>query len=363
MIPFVKTLLLPLALAIPPALQGAEITWQAPFNITSVDSIDTNGTLVDAINATRGGGSPTVNFGGENITFTANAIGPSNTGNGTYFTGGGGNTGNANLNTVLNSHSYGGGGWAIQLTGLSPGADYQIQLIGAGDTRGCCSARNQRGGDGESPENLSGDFSRSGVGSVIGTFTASGTTQPINLLPGLNNGVDPGLSAYILRSVAPPTPQPPTDIAISNTDLAPNSASSTLVGALTTSDPNGDNAHTYSLVSGPGGTNNNLFTIINSDELRAVSLLGGFGTSYSIRIRTTDGDSLTREESFSLKVESAMAPTAITLPINTLLQGTPSGTELTNFITEDPNNADSHTYQLVAATGDTNNALFTINAH
>ena len=86
MIPFVKTLLLPLALAIPPALQGAEITWQAPFNITSVDSIDTNGTLVDAINATRGGGSPTINFGGESITFTANAIGPSNTGNGTYFT-------------------------------------------------------------------------------------------------------------------------------------------------------------------------------------------------------------------------------------------------------------------------------------
>ncbi|MDC0258546.1 CotH kinase family protein, partial [bacterium] len=162
-------------------------------------------------------------------------------------------------------------------------------------------------------------------------------------------------------SVAPVTPQPPTDIALSNTNLAPNSASNTLVGTLTTSDPNGDNAHTYSLVSGPGGTNNDLFTIINSDELRAVSLLGGFGTSYSIRIRTTDGDSLTREESFSLKVESAMAPTAITLPINTLLQGTPSGTELTNFITEDPNNADNHTYQLVAGTGDTNNALFTIN--
>ena len=162
-------------------------------------------------------------------------------------------------------------------------------------------------------------------------------------------------------TVAPATPQPPTDITLSNTDLAPNSASNTLVGTLTTSDPNGDNAHTYSLVSGSGGTHNNLFTIANGDELRAASLLGGFGTSYSVRIRTTDSDSLTREESFSLNVESAMAPTAITLPINTLLQGTPSGTELANFITEDPNNADGHTYELVAGTGDTNNALFTIN--
>lgn len=363
MIPFGKTLFIPLAFAAPLVLKGAEITWQAPFNITSVDSIDTNGTLVDAVNATSGGDSPTVNVGGENITFTAEAIGPSNTNTGTFFTGGGGNTGNASLNTVLNSHSYAGGGWVVQLTGLSAGADYQIQLIGAGDTRGCCSARNQRGGDDESPENVSGDFSRSGVGSVIGTFTAGGSTQTINVLPGLNNGVDPGLSAYILRSVAPPTPQPPSDIALSNTDLAPNSASGTLVGTLTTSDPNGDNAHTYSLVSGAGSTNNNLFTIANGDELRAASLLGGFGTSYSVRIRTTDGDNLTREESFSLTVESAMPPTAISFPANTVLLGTPAGTDIANFTTEDPNSADSHTYQLVAGAGDTNNALFSINGN
>ncbi|MEN8773669.1 MAG: lamin tail domain-containing protein, partial [Akkermansiaceae bacterium] len=360
MIPFGKTLLIPLALATPLALQGAEITWQAPFNITSVDSINTNGTLVDAVNATSGGDSPTVSVGGENITFTAGSIAPSNTSSGTFFTGGGGNTGNTNLNTVLNSHSYNGGGWTLQLTGLSSGADYQIQLIGAGDTRGCCSARNQRGGDDESPENVSGDFSRSGVGSVIGTFTASGTTQTINVLPGLNNGTDPGLSAYILRSVAPPTPQPPTDIALSNTDLAPNSASGTLVGILTTSDPNGDNAHAYSLVPGAGSTDNNLFTIANGDELRAASLLGGFGSTYSVRIRTTDGDGLTLDEPFTLTVESAMAPTAITFPANTILLGTPPGTNIANFITEDPNNADSHTYQMVAGAGDTNNSLFSV---
>ncbi|MDB4451505.1 hypothetical protein N9131_00640, partial [bacterium] len=71
MIPFGKTLFIPLAFAAPLVLKGAEITWQAPFNITSVDSIDTNGTLVDAVNATSGGDSPTVNVGGENITFTA----------------------------------------------------------------------------------------------------------------------------------------------------------------------------------------------------------------------------------------------------------------------------------------------------
>ncbi len=341
-------------------LPGAGIIWQAPFNITSVGSIDTNGTLVTAINATSGGDSPTVNVGGENITFTASGIAPSNTGTGTFFTGGGGTTGNADLNTVLNSHSYSGGTWSIQLTGLTTGADYQIQLIGAGDTRGCCSSRNQRGGDAESPENVSGDFSRSGVGSVIGSFTASGTTQTINILAGINNGVDPGLSAYLLRSVAPPTPQAPTDIALSNIDLAPNSASGTPVGSLTTSDPNGDNAHTYSLVSGAGSTNNALFTIANGDELRASSTLGGFGSTYSVRIRTTDGDSLTYEKAFTLTVEAAIAPTSISFPANTILQGTPPATDLANFSTEDPNGADSHTYQLVSGAGDTNNSLFSI---
>lgn len=364
MISSCKSLLTAAALSFPLVLSGAEITWQSPFNITSVNSIDTNGTLVSAINATGGSDSPTVNVGGENITFTASNIGPANTNTGTFFTGGGGTTGDTNLNTVLNSHSYrGGGSWSLQLTGLTPGADYQIQLIGAGDTRGCCSSRNQRGGDGESPENVSGDFSRSGVGSVIGTFTAGGTTQTINVLPGNNNGVDPGLSAYILRSVAPPTPQPPTDIALSNTDLAPNSASGTVVGTLTTSDPNGDNAHTYSLVPGAGSTHNNLFTIANGNELRAASTLGGFGSSYSVRIRTTDEDSLTLEESFTLTVEAAMAPTSIAFPANTILQGSPSGTDIADFSTEDPNSADSHTYQLVSGAGDTNNSLFTISGN
>ncbi|MFT6861980.1 MAG: hypothetical protein ACJAVK_000534 [Akkermansiaceae bacterium] len=361
-LPNVK-LLLPLALALPLGLSGAEITWQPPFNITSANSIETSGTLVAAVNATNGGDSPTVNLGGENILFSANPLAPANTATGSFFTGGGGDTSNPELNTVLDSHSYGGGTWSFQLSSLTSGSDYQIQLIGAGDTRECCSERNQRGGDGESPENVSGDFSRSGVGSVIGTFTASGTTQTINLIPGINTGVDPGLSAYILRSVTPAVPQAPTDIALSNTDLAPTSPAATLVGALTTSDPNGNNAHSYQLVAGAGSTDNSLFTIANGDELRAASALGGFGATYSIRIRTTDGDNLTYDESFTLTVEAAEPPTSINFPANTILQGTPSGTAVGDFSTVDPNTTDSHTYQLVSGAGDSHNGLFSINGN
>ena len=341
-------------------LSASEITWQPTFDLTSANQINTDGTFVAALNAVSDGNSQTVTVGGEDILFSADDIAPANTGTSNYFTGSGGDTGNSELNTVLNSHSYGGGGWSFQLTGLTGGTEYQIQLIGAGDTRGCCSARNQRAGDGESPENVSGDFSRSGVGSVIGTFTAASSTQTISLLDGINNGQDPGISAYILRSTAAPTPRAPTDIALSNSDLAPNSASGTLIGTLLTSDPNSSDTHTYTFVDTGSFPDNNLFTIANGDELRAGTTLGGFGATYSIRLRTTDNDNLTYDETFPLNVEAAMAPTALSVPANTLLVGTPVGTDVANIITEDPNSADSHSYQLVAGAGDLDNGLFSI---
>ena len=342
------------------SLSAAPITWGVPFNITSDSDIDTNGTHVTAVNAKSGGGSTTVTIGGESILFTGVAIGPANTGTGSYYTAGGGNSGNSNLNVVLNSHSYSPNPWSFTVSGLTNGTDYQIQLIGAGDTRGCCASRNQRGGDGEAVENVSGDFSRSGVGSVVGTFTASGTTQTINVLDGINNGVDPGLSGYIVRTATPPTPEPPTDIALSNTDLAPNTVSGTAIGTLTTTDPNNGDSHTYSFTDTGSFPDNALFTIVG-DELRAASNLGGFGASYTVKIRTTDDDLLTYDETFTLNVEAAMAPSALDFSSTTILDGSSIGASVGVFSTVDGNSADSHSYTLVAGAGDADNSFFSIN--
>jgi hypothetical protein len=160
-------------------LTAAPITWGTPFNITTVGDIDTNGTLVAAKNATCDSNSPVVSVNGEDINFDAMTFGVSITSTQGYFTGGGGNTRSTNLNDVLNSHTYSGSPWSFDLTGLITGLDYQIQIVSAGDTRGCCGSRNQRAGDAESPENVSDDFSRGGVGSVIGTCTADSNTQTI----------------------------------------------------------------------------------------------------------------------------------------------------------------------------------------
>ncbi len=340
---------------------AAPITWQAPFNIASDSDIDKTGTLVEAKNACGDSNSQTVNIGGENILFEAIAIAPSNTATGTFFTGGAGDTGNVALNTVLDSHSYSGSDWSFQLAGLTSGADYQIQIIGGGDTRNCCDSRNQRAGDGESPEGISGDFSRSGVGSVVGTFTADGSAQAIRILPGINNGVDPSISGYVLRSVAPPTPQSPTDITLSNTDLAPASAAGTLVGTLATVDPNPGDTHSYSFADSGSFPDNALFSIANDEQLRAASALGSFGSSYTVRLRTTDNGGLSYDETFVLQVEAAVPPSSLNFSATTVLQATPSGGAVGSFSTVDANSADSHGYALVSGSGDTDNALFSIN--
>ncbi len=342
-------------------IHSAPVTWQAPFNITDVNGIDTSGTHVEAKNATNDGTSPTVNVGGENITFQGMNFGVSATSTGTYFTGGGGDTGNADLNTVFNSHVWSGSAWSFNLSGLTSGTEYQIQVIAGADTRGCCAGRNQRAGDDESPENVSGDYSRSGVGSVIGTFTASGASQTIRILPGIVNGSDPSMSAYILRETAPPTPQPPNDITLSNTDLPPSMPAGSAVGTLTTTDPNPADTHTYTFVDTGSFPDNNLFTVVSGDELQTSAALGGFGTSYQIKLRTTDNGGLFYEEVITLQVEAAMPPTALNLSANTVLRTTPVGGVVGGFSTVDGNASDTHSYTLVPGTGDTDNGLFAIN--
>ena len=150
------------------------ITWGA---------VNTNTTLADLI-------------GGPSITFTPFEYDGGNA-EGTFLTGDGGTSGDDVLDSVYNSHGWNADGATITLSGLTAGESFQVQLLGAGDTRDCCNTRNQAASDGQG--NVSADFPR-GNSSVIGTFTASGDTQDIMIIAGTDNGVDPGLSGFILTN-------------------------------------------------------------------------------------------------------------------------------------------------------------------
>jgi|GEM_PF-5908495 len=128
-------------------------------------------------------------IGGETIPFTAVEYPGSTSGTGDFFTGSGATTGSADLDTVLNSHGWNSEGATVLIEGLTPGNDYQIQLL-MGDTRECCLDRTQTASDGTS---VSEAFSRAG-GSVVGSFTATGGSLSLDIA----GEADPGLSGFVL---------------------------------------------------------------------------------------------------------------------------------------------------------------------
>ena len=340
-------------------LAAAPVSWQPPFNLTAVTDLDLSGTLVRAVNATTDGQNPVVTVGAETILFRAENLGPNGTGTGGYFTGDGGDTGDAPLNEVLDSHVWNGGEWSFTLTGLTPGKQYQLQLIGAGDTRPCCSDRNQRAGDGEPEESISGDFSRSGTGSVIGRFTAAASTQPVRILPGIVNGTDPGLSGYILRELSPAAPQPPENLVLSPALVAPGAGPGTTVGTLTVTDTNAGDIHTFSLVNDPAFPSTSLFQIVGS-LLQVASPDLAPDKTYPVRVRVTDSTSLTLESTVTVTVQAATAPSSLEFSSTTLLSTAPANTVAGTLSTVDATTHDIHTYSLVPGPDSTHNDRFLI---
>ena len=92
------------------------------------------------------------------------------------------------------------------------------------------------------------------------------------------------------------TNQAPTDLELSKNSIDENVAANSVVGSLTTTDPDTGDTFTYHLVSGEGDTDNSAF-IIDGDQLK-ISLSPDFETksNYSIRVKTQDAAGLTYEE-------------------------------------------------------------------
>lgn len=82
--------------------------------------------------------------------------------------------------------------------------------------------------------------------------------------------------------------QSPTDISLNMSTIDENEPSGSLLGRLTTTDPDAGDTHTYSLVTGTGDDDNSDFTISSDSLLTAVIFDYEIRNSFSIRIKTTD---------------------------------------------------------------------------
>jgi autotransporter-associated beta strand protein len=198
-----------------------------------------------------------------------------------------------------------------------------------------------------------------GTDAVTGTFNglAEGATVTINggnfrisYVGGTGNDV-------VLIS----TNSAPTAIALSNSSLAENAGANAVVGTLSTTDPDAGDTFTYTLVTGTGSTDNGLFNI-SGGQLRAnASFDFEAGSSYTVRVRSTDAGGLFAEQAFAITITNVNeTPTAIALSNSSLAENAGANAVVGTLSTTDPDAGDTFTYTLVSGTGSTDNGLFNI---
>ena len=164
---------------------------------------------------------------------------------------------------------------------------------------------------------------------------------------------------------------PPTGLTLDHAAIDENALPGTLVGRLSTTDPDTFDVHTYQLVAGTGGDDNGSFTIYGDLLIAAAMFDYETKNSYSVRIRSTDLASNHIEASFSIAVNDleegggtqgtgAAPPDTVMLSKSEIAENNVIGALVARLITTDPDTFDVHTYQLVPGTGDTDNESFSI---
>ena len=153
----------------------------------------------------------------------------------------------------------------------------------------------------------------------------------------------------------------PVSLSLSANSIDENNAIADVIGTFSTSDPDTDDTHTYTLVSGTGDTDNASFTIAGADLQAAEVFDFETKASYSIRVQTDDGNGGTFEEVFTIAVTDVNeAPVSLSLSAISIDENNAVGDVIGTFSTSDPDTDDTHTYTLVSGDEDDDNASFTI---
>lgn len=155
----------------------------------------------------------------------------------------------------------------------------------------------------------------------------------------------------------------PTHIGISTNSIAENNAIGMVIGLLSSTDANASDTHTYSLVMGDGSVNNGDFDIVNNELQAAVSFDYESSAVRHCRIQTNDGNGGIFARSIAIYITDVVdnqAPTGISITNSIINENNATGDMVGALSSVDPNAGDTHSYELVAGTGDTNNASFTI---
>ena len=146
---------------------------------------------------------------------------------------------------------------------------------------------------------------------------------------------------------------PPTNLSLSNNNIPENRSSNTEIGSFSTTDADGNDSHTYSLIS--GFSDNSSFYISGNRLYSSQVFNYESKNSYSIRVRTADQAGASHEKSFTIVITNESennAPTNLSLSNNSIPENRSSNTEIGSFSTTDADGNDSHTYSFVSGFSD-----------
>ncbi|WP_156490854.1 DUF4347 domain-containing protein, partial [Marinomonas atlantica] len=172
------------------------------------------------------------------------------------------------------------------------------------------------------PTDLGGDwdleYNNGEIESVL-PFTVAGMQDIDHCLGCTSQGSLPGGEYPCLNdgrgdsggSNPPPSNNTPTGIALTSNTVGQSAGENGTVGALSTTDADVSDSHTYTLSSGSGDTNNALFNV-SGNTLRTNDASALSAGNYSIRIQTNDNNGGTYQESFTINVTDDVAPTVTT---------------------------------------------------
>ncbi|MFM7189395.1 MAG: putative Ig domain-containing protein, partial [Microcystaceae cyanobacterium] len=112
-----------------------------------------------------------------------------------------------------------------------------------------------------------------------------------------------------------PSNQAPTDLALSASTVNENVPANTVIGALSTTDPDTGDNFTYSLAAGDGATDNSAFSIVGN-QLQ-INNSPDFETqnNYSIRVKTADQGGLGFEKVLTITVNNVNETPIVANPI------------------------------------------------
>ncbi|NMC54189.1 MAG: peptidoglycan DD-metalloendopeptidase family protein [Chloroflexi bacterium] len=156
----------------------------------------------------------------------------------------------------------------------------------------------------------------------------------------------------------------PTNILLSSTAMNENLAADTLVGNLTASDADGQDTHTYALVSGTGSADNAAFRVEGGSLLSNQVFNYEVKNQYFIRLRVTDSGGLTFEKAFTITIQNRNdQPTVLILSGSTITENQPAGTQIGVFSAVDEDAGETFTYTLVSGDGSQGNSAFSIQSN